>query len=87
MLKKEVIEAVKKSKFNIYSIDNIEDGIEILTGMKPGELKPNGTYPKGTFNYAVAKKLKELSKALKAEKEADGSKKEKKSSKKKTKKD
>jgi lon-related putative ATP-dependent protease len=86
MLKKEVVEAVKEGKFNIYSIDSIEDGIELLTGMKPGELKPNGTYPKGTFNYAVAKKLKELSNALKAEKEADSSKKEKKSSKKKTRK-
>jgi predicted ATP-dependent protease len=86
MLKKEVIEAVNKGKFNIYSIDNIEDGIEILTGMKPGEIKPSGTYPKGTFNDTVAKKLKELSNALKAEKEAKGSKKEKKSSKKKTKK-
>lgn len=37
MLKKEVVEAVKKGNFNIYSIDNIEDGIEIFTGM-PAEI-------------------------------------------------
>lgn len=71
MLRKDVIEAIVGGKFNIYAIDNIEDGIEILTGMVPGELKRNGTYPKGTFNFLVAKTLKELSDALKGEKEPD----------------
>ncbi len=79
MLKNEVVEAVEKGKFNIYSIDNIEDGIEILTGMPPGELQPDGTYPENTFNYMVAKKLKELSDAVKGEKEDNsGSRKKKK---------
>ena len=68
MLKKDVIDAVVNGKFNIYCIDKVEDGIEILTGMPPGELQPDGTYPEGTFNFFVAKKLKELSEALKAEK-------------------
>ena len=71
MLKREVIDAVRKKKFNIYSIDNIEDGIEILTGMKPGKAKADGTYPKGTFNFMVDSKLQELSAALKIEKEQD----------------
>ncbi len=65
MLDREVVEAVEKKKFNIYSIDNVEDSIEILTGMEPGEMKKNGTYPKGTFNHLVAQKLQELSDALK----------------------
>ncbi|MBI5098089.1 MAG: AAA family ATPase [Nitrospirae bacterium] len=68
MLKKEVIDAVLNGKFNIYCIDNVEDGIEILTGMPPGEIQPDGTYPEGSFNFMVAKKLKEFSEALKAEK-------------------
>ncbi|HBH61016.1 MAG TPA: hypothetical protein DDX85_04595, partial [Nitrospiraceae bacterium] len=58
-------------KFTIYSIDKIEDSIEILTGMPPGEMQPDGTYPEGTFNSVVAKKLKELSEALKSEKEPE----------------
>ncbi len=91
MLKQEVIDAVVKGKFNIYSIDNVEDGIEILTGMKPGELKSDGTYPKGTFNHLVAQKLKEFSEALKGEKNSDnnnddGKKKKKKTTAKKAKK-
>lgn len=76
MLKSEVIEAVAEGKFNIYAIDNIEDGIEILTGMPAGELQPDGTYPEGTFNFLVEKKLKELHEAM-AEKKEEGNKKDK----------
>ena len=68
MLKKEVVDSVAGGKFKIYSIDNIEDGIEILTGIKPGKIKPDRTYPKGTFNFLVAKKLEELSSVLKGDK-------------------
>jgi len=68
MLKKEVVDSVANGKFKIYSIDNIEDGIEILTGIKPGKIKPDRTYPKGTFNFLVAKKLEELSSVLKGDK-------------------
>jgi lon-related putative ATP-dependent protease len=69
MLKSEVVEAVINRKFHIYSIDNVEDSIELLTGMKPGKIKSDGTYPKGTFNFLVAERLKKLSEALKGEKE------------------
>ena len=69
MLNSEVIEAVSAGKFKIYSIDNIEDGIEILTGMPPGKLQADDTYPEGTFNFGVMKALKELSEALESEKE------------------
>jgi len=71
MVRKEVVEAVESGKFNIYAIDTVEDGIEILTGMKPGKMKKDGTYPKGTFNFTVAEKLKELGEALKADKEPE----------------
>jgi predicted ATP-dependent protease len=72
MLKSEVIEAVEAGKFNIYAIDNIEDGIEPLTGMPAGELQPDGAYPEGTLNFLVAKKLDEFSKALNDKKEENG---------------
>lgn len=34
MLNDEVIEAVRDNKFSIWTVDNIDDGIEILTGVK-----------------------------------------------------
>lgn len=38
MLKDEVIEAVKNGEFSIYAISNIEEGLEILTGMPIEEI-------------------------------------------------
>ena len=67
VLKKEVLEAVKNGKFHIYPIKTIDEGIEILTGVKAGKRKKDGTYPKGTVNYKVYEKLKSF-----AEKSKDG---------------
>lgn len=69
MLNREVLEAVSAGKFRVYAIDNIEDGIELLSGMPAGEMRADGTYPEGTFNFGVMSALKELSEALKSEKD------------------
>lgn len=73
MLKQEVVDAVRNGKFSIYPIDKMEEGLEILTGIPAGELKEDGTYPEGTMNYLVMKRLEEISEALekKKEKESD----------------
>jgi lon-related putative ATP-dependent protease len=60
MLKDEVIQAVKKKKFRIYPVETIDQGIEILTGVPAGKRQKDGTYPKGTVNYMVNKKLHEF---------------------------
>lgn len=65
MLRKDVVEAVKKGKFHVYSVKTIDEGIEILTGKKAGEKKQDGTYPKGTINALVDERLKELAEGLK----------------------
>ncbi len=78
MLKREIIDAVTDGKFHIYAIDSIEDGIETLTGMPPGELQPDGNYPEGTLNFMVSQKLQELAKALKEKKEKEEEEEEKK---------
>ena len=58
-LSDEVIEAVKSGKFHIYPISTIDEGIEILTGVKAGKLDQNGVYEKDTINYLVSKKLED----------------------------
>ncbi len=65
MLRKDVVEAVRKKKFHVYAVKTIDEGIEILTGKKAGEIRPDGTYPKGTINALVNEKLKELAEGLK----------------------
>jgi len=65
MLKKEVISAVEKGKFHIYAIENMDEGIEILTGVKAGIKNKEGKYQKNTINYLVMKRLKTMSESVK----------------------
>lgn len=60
MLKDEVVEAIKAGKFHIWSVETIDQGIEILTGLPAGEMNPDGTYPEGTINQKVDKRLREI---------------------------
>lgn len=60
MLRDDVIDAVEKGKFHIWAVKSINEGIEILTGVKAGKKKPDGTYPKNTINYKVDQELDKL---------------------------
>ncbi len=64
MLKPEVVEAVRRGEFHIYAVRTIDEGLEVLTGMPAGEPGPDGTYPEGTVNYLVSKRLQELAERL-----------------------
>ena len=66
MLKKDVVEAVKDGKFHIYPIKTIEQGVEILTGMKAGKMRKDGTYPKGTLFRLVDDRLGGLAEKARA---------------------
>ena len=80
MLSEEVIEAVKNKQFHIYPISRIEDGIEILTGVKAGKKTPKG-YEKNSVFFLVEQKLKEMykkSRAIKNENSQSTSKKRRK---------
>ena len=57
-LSDEVVDAVKNKLFHIYAIANIDEGIEILTGVPAGKKDKNGNFPAGTVNHLVYEKLK-----------------------------
>nr|QJR98154.1 ATP-dependent protease [uncultured Alphaproteobacteria bacterium] len=57
MLREDVIAAVREGKFHIYAIDTVDDGIEILTGIKAGKPNAKGEFPKGSVNYLVKQSL------------------------------
>jgi len=70
MLRKEVIDAVKKRKFHVYQVSTVEEGIEILTGTPAGKADKNGNFPAGTVYGAVQQKLKQYHRrSLKLKKE------------------
>ena len=60
MLRNDVIDAVKQGQFHIYPVKNIDEGIEILTGVKAGKRKADGEFEEGTVNYQVDEELKRL---------------------------
>jgi len=66
-LNDEVISAVREGNFNIYAIDHIDDGIELLMNVKAGELNEKGKYPVASVHGRVYKKLKDFYKKSMAE--------------------
>ncbi len=67
MLKDEVLKAVQDGMFHIYAVKNVEEGLEILTGLPAGKRGEDGKYPEGTLFYLVDKKLREYSQGMKGE--------------------
>ncbi|UCB46756.1 MAG: AAA family ATPase [Spirochaetota bacterium] len=65
MLREDIIKAVKDGRFHIYPVETIDQGVEILTGIAAGELKDDGTYPEGTLNHAVDRRLTEFAECWK----------------------
>lgn len=65
MLNDEVINAVREGRFHIWSVETIEQGIEILTGVAAGERESNGKYPAGSIYAKVEERLTELGESLK----------------------
>ena len=61
MLRQDVLEAVRDGRFHIYAVETIDQGMGILTGLDTGERQEDGTYPEGTVNYHVARRLQEMS--------------------------
>ena len=59
MLREDVVEAVKNGQFSIYAVGHVDEGIEILTGVKAGERgRGRAAFPAGTINRLVEDKLK-----------------------------
>lgn len=69
MLKTEVIEAVRSGEFNIWAVSTIEDGIEILTGIRAGqairdEITGITWYEAGTVFEKVNQKLENIARII-----------------------
>ena len=73
MLRKDVIDAVRKKQFHVYRVSTVEEGIEILTGVKAGRPDSQNGYAPGTVFGEVQKKLRTyIDRARRAKQELDG---------------
>jgi lon-related putative ATP-dependent protease len=66
MLRSDVVEACREGKFHIFPLENVDQGIEILSGLSAGELDETGNFPKGSFNAILSEKLVETAELKRA---------------------
>jgi ATP-dependent Lon protease len=65
MLRDDVIEAVAAGKFHILPVTSLEEGIEILTGVKAGRRDAKGVFEPGTVYAQVDRRLHEMATTMK----------------------
>ncbi|MEW5783839.1 MAG: ATP-binding protein [Bacillota bacterium] len=69
MLKNEIVEAVRQGNFHIYCISSVDEGLELLSGLKAGELQPDDSFTAGSFHDQVLQQLKRFNEVLRGENE------------------
>jgi predicted ATP-dependent protease len=67
VLKREVIQAVNDGLFNIYGISSVDQALEILMDRKAGKVSKKGTFPRGSVNYRVLERLRDIAEIGKEE--------------------
>ncbi|HEV3028266.1 MAG TPA: AAA family ATPase, partial [Planctomycetota bacterium] len=60
MLRDEVVAAVRESRFHVWAVRTVDEGIEILTGTSAGESDEAGHFPPGSINNRVAARLADM---------------------------
>jgi predicted ATP-dependent protease len=60
MLREDVRKAAAAGQFNIFPIETIDQGIELLTGIQMGEADEDGDYPADTISGMVQARLRQL---------------------------
>jgi predicted ATP-dependent protease len=57
MLRDDLVEAVRDETFHIHAVRTVDEGLTVLSGREAGQAGPDGRYPDGSFNAAVAQAL------------------------------
>lgn len=63
MLRDRVTDAVTSGKFNVFPITNVDQAIELLTGLKAGRREKDGTFTTGSLNALVEAQLNRFANA------------------------
>jgi lon-related putative ATP-dependent protease len=73
VLRPDIVEAVGRGKFHVYTVDTIDQGIELLTGVPASDADEAGNYPEGTVNYLVQQRLLEMAEERKEDEDSSSS--------------
>ena len=61
MLREDLVRSAREGKFHIYPVSDVDEAIQLLTGVPAGVPDESGLVPQGTINYLVAAQLAEMS--------------------------
>ncbi|MFZ2095769.1 MAG: AAA family ATPase [Anaerolineales bacterium] len=64
MLKESVVDAIRQGKFHIWSVRTIDEGIEILTGVKAGVRQTDGSFEADSVNARVDQRLRDMAETM-----------------------
>ncbi|MEZ5491138.1 MAG: AAA family ATPase [Gammaproteobacteria bacterium] len=64
MLRHDVVKSASEGRFHVYAVDNVDQAVEILTGLPAGARDSQGRFPEGSINKRVEEKLASLSESL-----------------------
>ncbi len=57
MLREDIVEAAAAGRFHVHSVRNVDEAIEILTGVEAGVQRDGEYYPQGSINARVSERL------------------------------
>jgi predicted ATP-dependent protease len=69
VLREDVAKAIKDGAFNLYAVDTVTQGVEVLTGVPAGDRDPSGRFPAGSVFGRVERRIIEIAERLR---EAEG---------------
>jgi predicted ATP-dependent protease len=59
-----VVEAVRAGRFHVWAVHHVDEGIEVVTGVPAGQRRQDGSWPDGTVNGLVDRRLHEMAEKL-----------------------
>ena len=66
MLRDDVVEAVRSGQFHIWTVEDVDALLQLLTGLPCGEPDAAGIYPEGSLHRLVSDRLDEFGRTLRA---------------------
>ncbi len=77
VLRKDVLEAIRKGQFHLWAIETVDDGVELLMGKPAGRRSKRGSWTKGSIGELVDRRLAEYAEKARTygERPANGKKK------------
>ncbi len=54
MLRRDVVEAVDAGRFGVHTVETVDDAVDLMTELSPGQADAEGRYPPDSFNGRVA---------------------------------